>query len=438
MTDPAENKSDHNLPDFSLVEGGLFYRFMRMTHLSNNALMQMRQRIIVLSLIAWLPLLLLTAFEGHLLSGSVAVPFLLDFEAHIRFLLAMPLLIFAELVVHRRMNRLIQQFLKRKLIPEDAVPRFQAAIASASRLRNSSLAEVLLVIFVYGIGILIIWRHYVAIDVATWYAIPMADGSKLSFAGMWYVFVSLPLVQFLLCRWYFRLFIWTRFIWQVSRIPLSLIPTHPDRVGGLGFLVTTVDVLIVLAIAHGALLAGTIANQIFFMGSTLPMFKEEIIVMVIFVQCLIIGPLLMFSPQLTEVKWKGIIDYGALYARGVRELDKRWLHGGASEKNPMAGIKEIQTITDLDGGYRVVQSMHFAPFTWRAMLYLALATLSPIVPLLLTMMPFEELLNMFFSLFLIGNIFHCAFIADDRSILIANGNCIFTRVNQRIVGFLPK
>ena len=243
-------------PDFSLVLGGPLFQLLRRAHLSDDALMLVRQRIIVISLFAWLPLLVLSALEGQVLGGSVAVPFLLDVEVHVRFLVALPLLIVAELVVHRRMRSLVKQFLERNLIPESAMTRFEAAIASAFRLRNSVLAEVLLIAFVYGVGILIVWRQYIALDTATWYATPSAEGSKLSLAGMWYGYVSLPIFQFLLCRWYFRLFIWTRFLWQVSRIELSLVPTHPDRVGGLGFLSNTVYAFALLAVAHGALLAG--------------------------------------------------------------------------------------------------------------------------------------------------------------------------------------
>jgi hypothetical protein len=397
MPDPAAVKPKRNPQHFSLMLGGPFYRFLCWAHLSNDALKMVRQRVIVLSLIVWLPLLVLTALEGNMLRGSVAVPFLMDIEAHIRFLLAMPLLIVAELVVHQRMHNVVQQFQERKLIPENAIPHFEAAVASAIRLRNSPLAEVLLIAFVYGVGILFIWRQYLVLDAATWYALPSADGLKLSFAGMWYAFVSLPIVQFLLCRWYFRLFIWARFIWQVSRIQLNLLPSHPDRVGGLGFLVIAVNALIVLAVAHGALLTGTIANQIFFLGSKLPEFKAEIVIMVSFVQCLVIGPLLMFSSQLFAAKWNGVLEYGAMYARDVRELDARWLRSGVSVDDPMAGINEIQTLADLDGGYQVVQSMRTAPFTWQSMLFLALATLSPVAPLLLTMMPLEELLSKLFS-----------------------------------------
>jgi hypothetical protein len=201
-----------NPPDFSLVLGGPLFQLLRRAHLSDDALMMVRQRIVVIALIAWLPLLLMSAFQGQLYGSSVAVPFLLDIEAHVRFLVAMPLLILAELVVHRRMRPLLQQFIERNLIPAESLEKFEAAVASAFRLRNSVLAEVLLICIVYGIGILFVWRHYVALDTSTWYATPSPTGPRLSLAGMWYGYVSLPIFQFLLCRWYFRLFIWTRFL----------------------------------------------------------------------------------------------------------------------------------------------------------------------------------------------------------------------------------
>jgi hypothetical protein len=104
----------HNAPDFSLMLGGPFFQLLRRAHLTDDTLMMVRQRVIVISLLAWLPLLALAALEGRLLGDSTAVPFLFDWEVHIRFLVAIPLLIIAELVVHRRMRPLVQQFLDRK------------------------------------------------------------------------------------------------------------------------------------------------------------------------------------------------------------------------------------------------------------------------------------------------------------------------------------
>jgi hypothetical protein len=315
--------------DFSLVLGGPLFQLLRRTHLAGDAMELLRQRILLISLVAWLPLLVLSLAEGQALGGRVAVPFLLDVEVHIRFLIALPLLIVAELVVHQRMRFVVRQFLERNLIPQSALPRFEKAIASAFRLRNSVLAEVLLVAFVCVVGILLIWRHYLALSTATWYAVPTVEGLKLSVTGAWYGYVSLPIYQFLLMRWYYRIFIWSRFLWQVSRIELSIVPTHPDRVGGLGFLANTAYAFMPLAVAHGAMLAGPIANRIFYLGAALPEWKVEIGVLVVFLLCLVLGPLLVFAPQLAQAKRTGNREYGTLAERYVREFDAKWLRGGA-------------------------------------------------------------------------------------------------------------
>lgn len=396
VTSPQSMFDDDISPgrqDFSLVLGGPLFQLLRRTHLAGDALELLRQRILLIPLLAWLPLLVLSLIEGEALGGRAAVPFLLDIEVHVRFLVALPLLIVAELVVHQRMRFVVRQFLERNLIPRNALPRFEEAIASAFRMRNSVLAEVLLIAFVYVVGILLIWRHYLALSTDTWYAVPTAEGLKLSITGAWYGYVSLPIYQFLLVRWYYRIFIWTRFLWQVSRIELSLIPTHPDRVGGLGFLANTAYAFMPLAVAHGAMLAGPIANRIFYLGAALPEWKVEIAVMVVFLLCLVLGPLLVFSPQLAQAKRTGNREYGALAERYVREFDAKWLRGGAPANEPLVGSGDIQSLADLVNSFEVVRTMQLAPITRDAFIRLVAATLIPVVPLLLTMMPFEELVG---------------------------------------------
>ena len=382
-----------NPPEFSLVLGGPLFQLFRRAHLTDDALMMVRQRIMVIALLAWLPLLLLSALEGQLWGGSTNVPFLFDIEVHVRFLVALPLLIIAELVVHRRMRPLLQQFLERNMIPGNAMARFEAAVESAFRLRNSVLAEVLLIVFVYGVGVLIVWRHYFALDTATWYATPAAGGSQLSLAGMWYGYVSVPIFQFLLLRWYFRLAIWARFLWQVSRIELSLVPTHPDALGGLSFISGQVYAFSVLAVAHGALLAANLANRIFFLGAALTDFKVEIAVVVIFILCVVLCPLLVFTPQLAQAKRTGSREYGVLAERYVREFDAKWVRGGAPADEPLVGSADIQSLADMGNSFAVVQNMRIVPIKRDDVLRLVGATLAPIVPLALTMMSLEELLK---------------------------------------------
>lgn len=384
--------------NFSIVLGGPLYQFLLRTRMSDDALTMVRRRIVFISLFAWLPLLVLAAVEGQLLGGSIAIPFLLDVEVHARFLVALPLLIAAELVVHQRMRPIVQTFLERNLIPESGMPRFAAAIDSALRLRNSVLAEVLLLAFVYGIGIVFVWRQFLALDAATWYATPTPGGSTLSPAGIWYGYVSVPVFQFLVLRWYFRLFVWARFLWQVSRIKLSLIPIHPDRLGGLGFLSNTVYAFAVLAAAHGALLAGTLANRILFLGASLPDFKMVIGSVVLFLLCVVLGPLLVFSPQLAQAKRTGLREYGTLAERYVREFDAKWLRRDALGREPLVGSADIQSLADLDGSYEVLRSMRMVPVNRDAIVQLATAMLLPIVPLALTMMPLEDLVKQLFGI----------------------------------------
>ena len=222
--------------DFSLCCGGPLYRLWRRTRLADDELQLVHRRILVFVTIAWVPLLVATILGRHAW-GGVELPFLKDFELHARFLVALPLLIVAELVVHRRMRPVVLAFLERRLVPETEEPRFLAAVQSAKRLRDSIGVELGFLAFVYLFGVGVVWRTQVTtIDVRAWHG-ALVDGVwQPSLAGWWLGCVSLPLFQFLLLRWYYRLFIWARFLWQVSRLQLELMPAHPDRAGGLGFL----------------------------------------------------------------------------------------------------------------------------------------------------------------------------------------------------------
>jgi len=386
----------HDPTEFSLVQGGPLFQLLRRSHLSGDDLELLRLRIIVISMFAWLPLLVLSLLEGKALGGGVAVPFLLDVEAHARFLVALPLLIGAELIVHRRMRFVAKQFLERNLIPKGAMKRFDAAIASAYRLRNSVPAEVLLIILVYVAGFLV-WREQNQLDTATWYASQTVDGMKASFTGIWFRWASLPIFQFLLIRWWLRICIWARFLWQVSRIDLNLVPTHPDRVGGLGFIANTVYAFVPLAVVFGVILSGSIANQIFHQGASLPEFKTFIATYVIALLCVVLSPLLVFTPQLARAKRVGIREYGTLAERYVREFDTKWLRGGAPADEQLVGSGDIQSLADLANSYEVVKTMRIAPVTREAITQLCAASLAPVAPLVLTMMPLEKLLELLFG-----------------------------------------
>jgi hypothetical protein len=400
MTTEPESSLPENFAeppkDFSIVLGGPLYQLLCRSRLSDKDLNLLKRRLIAILLLA-LPLLILSIAQGNAWSG-VSVPFIKDIGVQIRFLAVMPMLIGAELIVHRRMRILVSHFLDRKLIPEADMARFKAAIESALKLRNSVVSEVLMLVFVYAFGILVIWKSYVGLNIDTWYA-GIVDGHRdLNLAGYWLVLVSLPLFQFLIVRWYFRLFIWMRFLWQVSRIKLNLIPTHPDRLGGLGFLTNIIYAFSLLAMAHGALLAALIANRVFFTGARFIDFKYDIVLLLIYLFIILILPLVVFSAQLAACKREGLREYGELAQRYVRAYDQKWLRGGASKQEQFIGSGDIQSLADLGNGFEVIANMRFLPVSKQTLMQLAGWTLLPILPVLLTTIPLDDLLKRLFSL----------------------------------------
>jgi hypothetical protein len=381
--------------DFSLIVGGPVFQALRRARLTGDGLQLVQRRIVFIATLAWVPLLALSAAEGRAWGHAVAVPFLHDIDVHARFLIALPLLIVAEIVVHQRMRPVVTQFLTLGLVPAAVRDRFDAAIQSAMRLRNSLLAELMLFAVVYGVGILLVWRYFIALGAPTWYAMPTANGRQLHLAGWWYLLVSLPLFQFLLVRWYFRLFIWGRFLWNVSRLDLKYAPMHPDRLGGLGFLSRLGYAFAPLLVAQGTLLAGMIANRIFFEGAKLTDFRIEVFTFVAIMVTVVLAPLLVFVGPLARARRVGMRDYRHLAKRHLDEFEAKWLHDGAAPGELLVGNADVSSLTDMASSFDVIREMRVIPVTRTLVVELAVVTLLPLAPLLLTMISLEQLLAQF-------------------------------------------
>jgi hypothetical protein len=59
----------------------------------------------------------------------------------------------------------------------------------------------------------------------------------------------------------------------------------------------------------------------------------------------------------------------------------------------LLGSADIQSLADMAGSFEVVQQMRWAPFTIRDVLQLAAIAVIPILPLTLTMLSLQELLE---------------------------------------------
>jgi hypothetical protein len=377
-------------PDFSLVLGGPLYQMFRRTHLTGPALELLRRRVIFFWLLCWVPLAVLSLAEGHFLGGA-RFSFLRDVETQVRFLISLPVLILAEVVVHRRLRPVVKRFIERRIVSREEIREFYAMVDSTIRMRNSVIAEIVLLVLVFTGGIWI-WRSEVALDVASWYAAPQGGQMHLTRAGFWFAFVSVPVFQFILLRWYMRMLLWFLFLIRVSRLRLQLMPAHPDRAGGLGFMGGSTIAFTPFLFAQGALLAGQIANRIFYKGQSLFSFKLTVVGFVGFFVAAILAPLLVFTSQLDRAQREGSAEYGTIASEYVMDFDKKWLRRKANDEL-LLGSADIQSLADLGNSFAVVREMRVVPFATGDVLRLLVAALIPLVPLLLTIMPLEELVT---------------------------------------------
>lgn len=382
--------------DFSLALGGPLYQLFMRTRLSGPALELLMRRIIVITAIAWLPLLVLASVQGHLF-GEVQVPFLFALDTQVRLLVALPLLIAAELFVHDWSRTLIRRFLDREIIAAEDLPRFNEIVASALRLRNSVTLEILLVVFAYA-------GYWVALsltlDTSTWYGASVDGRLQVTPAGHWAAWISLPLFRFILLRWYFRLFIWYRLLWQVSRLPLRLNALHPDRAGGIGFLGQSVFGFAPLLLANTAFVAGVIGNRIWHAGVHLLDFKLELVGILIGLLLLVLVPLTFFSVQLTYAKRKGLLEYGNVASVYVRDFLDKWIKGRNPDAERLLGAGDIQSLADLGNSFAVAKEMRVMPFGKEEVISLAMILVVPLLPLLLTVIPLEKMIDGIFELLL--------------------------------------
>ncbi|MEG9437785.1 hypothetical protein JAO29_16675 [Edaphobacter sp. HDX4] len=379
-------------PPFLLMQGGPFYRIERRIGIVRENAPLTKRRAVIAAAITWLPLLVFTLFRDTAL-GSVRIPFLHDFSAYTRFLLGIPLLLLAELIVAPRIAEAAEQFLLTGLVLPKDYKRFDAAIEKGLRLRDSVLAEIVILFIAYAVT-LITYRN-LTVHTSTWYSMEMPDGSfQFTGAGWWQLLICVPLLQFLVLRWCWRIFLWFRFLGTVSKLDLRLFPTHPDEAGGLGFVGEAQRFFGLLLFAYSCSITGVIANQVVYGGTPLQHFAPVVGVWVVFALLLAALPLVVFTPKLLVTKRRGLHEYGALATAYTGSFHQRWIEGHNPEHERLLGTGDIQSLADLGGSYEIIEGMMPIPIDPKALLQLVITALLPMVTLLLTVMPLKEVLKL--------------------------------------------
>jgi hypothetical protein len=380
-------------PELFLERGGPFYRLQQRIGLIRGDDPSTGRRVLFLIALTWVPLFILSLLQGRALEPSPRESFLLDFATYARFLVVLPLLIAAEKTVGARFAAAVRQFFRTELVRPRERKAYEDVVARAARWRDSALAEaIMLAIALVGAWTLTIERRYGG-DLGSWRVLATGAGSKLSLAGLWYHAIAIPIFQFLLLRWVWRLIIWTRFLYATSRLDLDLVPTHADSAAGLGFLSTAHDSLTVLAFAAGCVTSGDAAFRIAFEGAHLGMFDVPLAVQMALCLLLFVSPLVVLVPDLLAARRAGLGQYTALIDFYNRAFHEKWVSGGKPEPEAFLGTGDIQSLADLGVSYERIKKMRFFPASRQTVVRILAAAAAPALFPILLVVPLADVLK---------------------------------------------
>jgi hypothetical protein len=394
-----KEQSSIHYAEFSLIKGGLLFRLLVWMRLMRPDLEPLYSRAIIFALLTWLPLLVLSAMQGLAVGGSIKIPFLYDITVSVRLLLALPLLIVAEQMVDSRSHEVICHFIESGLVDDKEAPKYESIVRQVQRIANSIPVEVVI------LALVIVNSAFLRLEFSgvssTWQFLVSPSGITRTPAGWWHLVVCIPVFQFLLVRWLYRYLIWCWFLWRVSLLDLRLVSTHPDRVGGLAFLGVLQVKFCPIVFALASILSAYVGQEILFGGAVLKQFTMMILGNVLLILTIFLGPYLVFSLKLFEIKRRGFLEYSAMANDYTRSFHQKWIRGGAPEGEHLLGSSDIQSLADLSNSFAIVRDMRLVPFDLKLTIipYAACAVI-PFLPLALTVFPIEEIIEKIFKILL--------------------------------------
>ncbi len=361
-------RTDH---PFSLTRGGPFYHLLHASRLVDRG---GKIRWLLLVSIAWLPLVadaIVQLAFGHELDSTLRDPLM-----HVRILVTLPLLVFAEHLLETRCQTAVRYIHEEGIVQGAAL---DAILDRTERLRDSRLVEGALAVGMLGSGQASLW------GLTSWSSLvhPLDHSMTMSFANLWCTAIVLPLVQFMILRWLWRWLLWAYVLVRLSRLPLSLNAIHPDQAAGLTILSSPIDAFALYVAADASIVAVAWMVKLHDHRATLETISSSFFALVVAAIVIACSPLLVFLRDLHEARHRDTTDYHALAREYVDEFRRKWITGRA-DASPVLGTSDIQSLNDLIGSYKAADSTRLYPFGVRDIINVCAGALVPMVPLVFT------------------------------------------------------
>ncbi|HEX3372771.1 MAG TPA: hypothetical protein VHS13_01105 [Edaphobacter sp.] len=388
-------KANHrsSLDDSAGAGPHLRLRSWRFLDLFRDATSPLLMRAGIATAVAWVPLAILSAFQG--MPGFLS--FLTDYAALSRFLIIIPVLILGERPLDAR-YALVAHHFERSLVADSQRSGFQWQWESYEKLKNAPAVKVILLLATYAVAVWLsgFLRPEGSEFVGWWKG---GGGFRFfSLAGTWALFISYPILVYLTLLWIWRQIIWARFLRSTTRLDLRLIAVHPDHLGGLGFLEASLLGQLPFSFCLGVGLAGAIANRVFHEGQKVFAYRFLAPVLIAAALLITVAPYFLYTPTLIQMRRRGMLKYGAL-ARAVGEqFEQKWLDREDGLNEEVLGTSDFASTRNLYGVVDYIDEIRVVPVAAINVYLFVIAALIPCIPVVIAAIPFNVLMKVVMKL----------------------------------------
>jgi hypothetical protein len=214
----------------------------------------------------------------------------------------------------------------------------------------------------------------------------------VGFGGLWYLYVGRSIFLVLAIGWLWRLVLLTVLFWRIARLDLSLVPTHPDKAGGIGFLERLPAAFAPVVLAISIVVASRLAHDAVYHELALQSMRLQMLVFVVVSVVLFLLPLLAFAGPLKRVKRAALLDYGALVGGHGRLVRQRWIEGRPLGDDAILNAPELGPVADTAALFDSVQAMRTVPLGKASIVPLVAAAIVPMAAVLALQVPVKDVL----------------------------------------------
>jgi hypothetical protein len=373
-----------------LIRNDWFFRLQRKLGLVPAGGLGVGRRALFWSMLSWLPIVLWAAATGHVApAGEESV--LQHYGVHVRCLVAIPLFILAEGMVNAATKRLLPYFVDSCLVRNKEIARFREILRRMSQLRDSALPWI-------AIAGLIVARATLPLETGEIHELAWAGGTdasgtlQLGFGGWWFLYVTRSIFLILALAWLWRLVLLGLLLARIARLDLAIVPSHPDGVGGLGFIEQLPKAFSLVMLAFSAVAAAKWGHGVVFHQESVLSLKPLMIGFSITVLVVFLAPYLSLSGTLRKAKKQALLDYGKLVGSHGRLVRRRWILNEPVEDAELLSAPEIGPVADTAAIYAAVEQMRSLPIGKQALMALAIPLLIPLLILLSIQVPIKDIL----------------------------------------------